>query len=389
MTKLYEHQKEVLDKIKPGSILCGGVGTGKSLVAVSYFKKCFDKRDLIIITTAKKRDSLDWEKECAPFTISTKRDCSLHGIKLTVDSWNNIKKYTKTTGAFFIFDEQRLVGSGAWVKSFLKIAKKNKWILLSATPGDTWLDYIPVFVAHNFYKNRTEFLREHAVYCRWVKFPKIERYIDQHKLIKYKKQILVEMHYNRHTTRHNTTINTQYSKEDYKRILKDRWDIYQNKPIKHISQVCYLLRKVVNSSPSRVMALEKLLSTKDRAIIFYNFDYELEIIKDVCVRNNLNYAEWNGHKHQQIPKTKKWVYIVQYIAGAEGWNCVETNNVIFYSQNYSYKILEQSSGRIDRLNTEYINLYYYHLKSQSSIDLAIEHAIKKKKLFNANTFMNY
>jgi len=396
--ELYSNQLEAVDMLKPGSILCGGVGSGKSRTALAFFflKICGGKikingkgdfkemktpTNLYIITTAKKRDTLEWERECAPFILSTNPDCSISGTKVIVDSWNNLSKYKNVQYSFFIFDEQRLVGSGKWVKSFLKIARLNKWILLSATPGDTWTDYIPVFVANKFYKNRTEFLREHAVYNRFTKYPQIEKFIETSKLIRFRKQITVTMHYERPTISHHNTIITDYNKELFDMILVKRWNVYKNKPIKSVSELCYLMRKVVNSDASRYLAVNRIIDKHPKIIIFYNFDYELELLRTLG-----NTKEWNGHKHEEVPKGDNWIYLVQYTSGAEGWNCVETDAIIFYSQNYSYKIMTQAAGRIDRLNTKFRDLYYYHLRSSSQIDLSIAKALKTKKAFNINIF---
>lgn len=398
---LYDYQLDAVNRMKNGCILCGGVGSGKSRTALAYYYlqeggevNTIDyvpmgdpPRDLYIITTARKRDTLEWESELAPFLMSAQRDV-LYQHTVTVDSWNNIKKYTEVKNAFFIFDEQRVVGSGTWVKSFLKIAKNNEWILLSATPGDTWQDYIPVFIANGFYKNRTEFKREHIVYSPYSKFPKIDRYLNTGRLIRLRNRILVNMDFKRHTVSHHEDVYVKYDVSKYKDIVRNRWNIWEDKPIENASEFCYALRKVVNSDDSRQVAVLELVEKHPRAIIFYNFDYELDILKSLYYGDNVEIAEWNGHKHQPIPESDKWIYLVQYNAGAEGWNCVKTDTIIFYSQNYSYKVMVQASGRTDRLNTPYSDLYYYHLKSRSGIDLAINKALKEKKEFNQVRFMN-
>ena len=401
--ELRPYQLEAVKRMRNGCILCGGVGSGKSRTALAYYfienggdinpKKYIpmkNPKDLYIITTARKRDTLEWEGEFGPFLISTNEDTNYYDNKVVIDSWNNIKKYVDVTDAFFIFDEQRVVGSGSWVKSFLKITKHNNWILLSATPGDSWQDYIPVFVANGFYKNRTEFIREHVVYSRFTKYPKIDRYLNTGRLIRLRNRILVDMDFKRHTIPHHEDVYCSYDILTYKSIGKDRWNPYKNEPIVNASELCYTWRKLVNSDESRQTALLDICADHPRVIVFYNFDYELNILKSLVYINDgdaMDIAEWNGHKHQEIPKTDKWVYLVQYTAGCEGWNAITTDTIVFYSQNYSYKVLEQARGRIDRMNTPYINLYYYHLKSRSSIDLAISRALKNKKNFNEMRFV--
>ena len=403
MIELDSQQIKAIDELKTGSILVGGVGSGKSRTALAYYylKECEGSlringvgktepmkkpRDLYVITTARKRDTLDWEGEAAPFCITTNRDFSTNSVLLTVDSWNNIKKYEEKENAFFIFDEQRVVGYGAWSKAFIKIARKNDWILLSATPGDTWSDYIPVFIANGFYKNKTDFERQHIVYARFSKFPKIEKYIGTGTLLKHRKEITVRMICKKQTVGHEKTILTKFDKEKYKQVSVSRWNPFTNEPIRDASEYCAALRKIVNSDPSRLEEIKKLWKEYPRLIIFYNFDYELEILRTLSSLGTI--AEWNGHVHEPIPKKVRWCYLVQYTACAEGWNCIETNVIIFYSQNYSYKIMVQAAGRIDRRNTPYIDLYYYYLRSPSSIDIGIRRCLEEKKNFNEKDFVS-
>ena len=383
------HQREAVSKLKPGSILVGGTGSGKSRTALVYFfskicgGKIVDRFEpvkeyipLYIITTAAKRDKKEWDEELKEFPIS----------QYTIDSWNNIKKYVDIKNAFFIFDEQRVVGSGTWSKSFIKISKENKWILLSATPGDTWIDYIPVFIANGFYKNRTAFLKRHVVFSRYTKYPKVERYIEEDLLKKIKDQILINMDIKRRTIPHRINVITDYNKESYKIITKDRWDFINNKPIENASQYVQLQRQVVNSDNSKIERLKEIIELHNKLIIFYNFDYErdtiLELIKDV----NISYGELNGHRHTKIPNTEKWIYLVQYNAGSEGWNCIETNTIIFFSLSYSYRMMHQAAGRIDRRNTPYLDLYYYYFYTKSSIDNSILKCLETKKNFNEKKY---
>jgi hypothetical protein len=379
MPELRPHQQKALEELHNGSILWGGVGTGKSRVAMAYYMKNEAPKDIYVITTAKKRDSLDWVGEAAGFAVGRTPDATIAG-SLTVDSWNNIDKYMAVQDAFFIFDEQRLVGAGAWTKAFLKIAKKNNWILLSATPGDTWLDYIPVFVANGFYKNRTEFKREHVIYAAYSKYPKVERYVGVNRLVKHRNQLLVHMRYERETVRHSQTVHVDYDVELLERVIKKRWHVFEDRPIRDIAELFGVMRKVVNSDGSRVEAVREILKKHPKVIIFYNFNYELEALRKLSETHRV--AEWNGHKHEPIPTGDSWVYLVQYVAGSEGWNCIETDTTIFYSLTYSYKNWEQAHGRIDRLNTEFVDLWYFTLRSSSVMDTMVWRALKNKQSFN-------
>ena len=399
---LYDYQLDAVERLRNGSILCGSVGSGKSRTGLFfYFKEnggwideyghvpMKNPQDLYIITTAKKRDSLEFEGELSYFLISTKPELSKYNNKVVIDSWNNIGKYKDVEGAFFLLDEQRLVGSGAWVKAFLKIAKNNNWILLTATPGDSYSDYLPIFLANGFFKNKTEFNRNHVVFSRFTKYPKIDRYIDTQRLNRLRERVLVDMDYKRHITAHHEDIYCNYDIAKYRDISRTRWDPFKNEPIEQASSLCYTLRRVVNSDESRQVRLLEIIEEHPRVIIFYNFAYELDILRGLAYPDGTEVAEWNGHKHQPVPESDKWVYLVQYTAGAEGWNCIRTDTIVFYSQNYSYKIMQQSAGRIDRLNTPYKDLYYYHLKSRSGIDLAISKALSLKKKFNETRWVKW
>ena len=385
MIELYPHQQEAVARMHNGCILVGGVGTGKSRTALYYYmtRVCSEGGKagppLFIITTARKRDTKDWEKEAEPFGFPK-------STVINVDSWNNIQKYTEVEGGFFIFDEQRLVGTGKWAKAFRKIAKNNQWILLSATPGDCWNDYANVFIANGFYRNLTDFRNQHIVYSQYTKFPKIDHYVGQGQLVRQRKEIVVQMPFAKSTVPHDEIIYIPYDKELTKLVCSTRWDPYKDAPIQDAGALCYVLRRAVNSDERRIEAVKGIMELHPKAIVFYNFDYELEMLRKMAESEGILCAEWNGHKHEPIPHGDKWVYLVQYAAGAEGWNCIETDTMIFYSQNYSYKCMAQASGRIDRLNTPFVDLYYYHLMSRAPIDLAINRAIKEKRTFNERGF---
>ena len=399
---LYPYQMDAVKRMKNGCVLNGGVGSGKSRTGLYYYFKeqggsidpdyipMKNPKDLYIVTTAQKRNTLEFEGELAYFLLSPNPEVNYYNNKVIIDSWNNLRKYENVEGAFFLLDEQRLCGSGAWAKSFLKIAKRNDWILLSATAGDTWMDYCTIFIANGFYKNRTEFKREHVVYNSFIsKYPKIDHYVGTGKLLRLKKSILIDMDFKRQTIAHHEDIYVKYDIDKYKTAGKLRWDPFKNEPIKDAGGLCYVWRRIVNSDESRQVALLEIFEDHPKLIIFYSFDYELEILRTLFKNTGVKVAEYNGHKHESLPNGPTWVYLVNYAAGNAGWNCITTDTIVFYSQNYSYKVMQQAAGRIDRLNTPYTDLYYYHLKSRSGIDLAISKALSQKRNFNEGRFVNW
>lgn len=562
--ELHPHQVEAVEKMHNGCILYGDVGVGKTITSLSYYftKVCSGElnswgsmqtpKDVYVITTAKVRDSKGFELQAAAMGIHQDRAVSTNGVKITVDSWNNLHKHVEVKDAFFIFDEQRVVGYGAWSRAFIKIARHNEWVLLSATPGDTWLDYIPVFIANGWYKHKTDFTDQHVIWAPRVKYPKVLRYQNVGDLVRRRNQVLVRMPLDRHTTRHMHDLYCEYDKDLLDKAVKKRWHVFENRPLRDAAELFGVMRKIVNSDSSRLSEVKRLLETHPKLIVFYNFDYELEMLRTLVpagqlaspesirdlkrkldtqphissshpsrsagkersksgnsaggkptppsssgangngdcetdqpaipvltavpatstddiakfaknldvlsdwewllspegtkanerlIENSLpekssslssgesqttsgngsrssrtettmprtgcgelsdteskagyttqqtskSFAvtEWNGHKHEEIPATERWLYLVQYRAGAEGWNCVETDAMIFFSQTYSYRDWSQAHGRIDRLNTPFIDLHYYHFVSSSQIDRAIRAALKAKKNFNEKDF---
>lgn len=375
--KLYSHQQEALRKIKSGSILNGGVGSGKTITSLVFYKENFSHKKLYVITTAKKRDTGDWEEDASKVGVTIE----------VVDSWNNIKNYIWLEDAFIIFDEQRVVGYSAWGKAFITICRKNKWILLTATPGDSWMEYMTVFIANGFYKNKTDFVDQHVEFDQWVKYPKIKNYHNVGKLMRFRQEILIPMHFERKTKRHRKLIKSKHDETLYNRILKERWNIFEDKPIENASEMLQCLRKLVATDEDRIFNAKFLMDIHDKLIVFYNYNYERDVLIGIANELGKSYWEWNGHAHQEVPDTDEWLYFVQYTAGAEGWNCITTNTILFYSMNYSYKITEQAEGRIDRLNTKYTDLEYYFLTSDSSVEKDIYKAIKTKEKFNESAWL--
>lgn len=386
MVELREHQLDAVKNMRNGCILWGGVGSGKTLTALTYYVEKEAPKNVLVITTAMKRDRLDWEREGAKLGIGTKPDGTLYGI-MKVDSWNNLMKYSKAEleGWFIIFDEQRLVGYGAWVKAFLKLVKTNNWVMLSATPGDVWMDYAPVFIANGYYKNITDFKTQHVMYSRGKQsYMKIDRYVGTKRLERCREAVLVEMTYATKNRRVMNWLSTGFDEVLMKSVQKTRWNPYTDEPMVDAAELFRVMRRIGNSDDSKLEEIRELMKLHPRLVVFYNFNYELEMLRGLS--DEIEVAEWNGHRKQELPVSERWLYVVQYASGAEGWNCTTTNAMVLMSLTHSYKAFTQALGRIDRMDTGFDTLYYYVLTCGSVVDRAIKQCLVEKRDFNERRF---
>jgi hypothetical protein len=349
MIELMEHQLDAVNNLGNGKVLWGVTGSGKSAVVLEYYMRNEAPRPIIVITTAKKRDSLDWYGEAAKFGVSVEPQFSRAGA-ITVDSWNNIKNYRGVVGAFFVFDEQRVVG-------------------------------------HGYYTNITDFKLQHVVYEPFTTFPKVKMYLDESRLEKLRNDVLVEMPYQAYTKRVKNYMPVSYDKDLFDQVWDKRWHVYEDRPLKDAAERWRVGRRVVNSDQSRVEFIWDLIhkGVHDKVIVFYNFDYELEILRGLA--DMFVVAEWNGHRKNLVPDEGPWIYLVQYNSGAEGWNCTTANAMVFYSMTYSYRTFIQAQGRIDRLDTPFKTLYYYVLVADCITDKAVKRALDQKKNFNERRFV--
>lgn len=376
-------QTQAIQDLRSGFILRGGVGSGKSRTSLAYILTSeYNGRDIYIITTAKKRDTHEWDQEAAILGWQVDGPC-WDNMTLTIDSWNNTKKYKDVKNAFFIFDEQKTSGGGAWAKTFLKIAKSNGWLLLSATPGDRWMDFWPIFVANGFYKNKTEFLDQHVMFRPFTTFPQISGYKHVKKLEFLLRSISVGIDVEKHVTWHEEDVYCDYNRALYQQIVKTRCDPKTLEPYDSMTGMVWGLRRLVNGSQGRLEALERVCRDHERVIVFYTTNFELEMLGHWLNKNDILWHQYNGQVHEPIPNTRRrWVYLVNYMSGAEGWECASADTVVLFSTNYSWRTLEQCKGRIDRRNTPWDILYAYHFVSIAPIDKAIRTANHNKEMFN-------
>lgn len=369
-----DYQKRAINQMHNGCILCGGVGAGKSLTSLGYIDKVYPSGTVYIITPARKRNTGEW------FDDIRKND--MDETRFVVDSWNNLSKYKDVKDAFFLFDEQKVSGKGTWAKSLIRIAKSNQWILLSATPGDTYDDYATVLIANGFVRNRTTWYDEYCV-TKSQPFFHIVDHKNKDVIDMMIRRIFIKMDYQSDKKRIERVIPIQArSAGEEKEILMTHKAPGAQMPFTTFAAAIAYVRMNCYDKSKKTEALRKIIEKHKKIIVFYNFLSEKLEIERAAIDANVTINFYNGQRHDPIPDTDEWVYGVQYNSGAEAWNCITTNAMVFYSPNYSYKTMEQAHGRIDRVNSPYECLYYYMLLNELNIDNKVMNALSSKKDFN-------
>ena len=382
MIKLLKYQEEAIQKLHSGSVLYGATGSGKSLTGLAYYMRCWSHLDLYIITTSKKRNAGEWEEEIAKLGCPPPK---------AIDSWNRLKNYRMVSDAFFLFDEHKVGGHGKWAQSMITIAKKNKWILLTATPGDVWDDYASIFIANEFVKNKTTWNEDFCIFDRISKYPKIIGYQREDVLKNMRDAVLVPMEYQSEKVPIPYVIPYKVDHEEEAYVLARRKSLRhpEMRAFRNTSAMFAYMRMNLPDKESKIQALADVLKKEPKAIIFYNFTPEKYEIENAARQVNIPFFQYNGQIKDNVPDGDTWVYAVQYTAGAEAWNCITCRTVIFYSMNYSYKVMTQAKGRIDRCNSPFDELhYYYFISPDFEIDQEILNALTRKEKFNEEALAN-
>ena len=112
----------------------------------------------------------------------------------------------------------------------------------------------------------SQLIRSHVIFNRFVKYPKVEAYIDTWKLTENRQKILVHMHYEKKTKHVIKLMYASYDESLYKFVSEKRWNVYTDKPIKNISELCYVWRKIVNDDKSREDIIGRIIEEKRKVI---------------------------------------------------------------------------------------------------------------------------
>lgn len=397
---LYEYQKKVIDKADSSWLFALGTGTGKTILSIHHYLKHYNGESLLIIAPAQKVLEGGWDRE-------VQRVANFYNIQIQYDVMSYgvlAKKWNLYKGWFVIFDECHYVKNPTSQrgKAALNLTRiSTNFSLLSATPSSNgWADTINYMLMFNFYRNKTQFIKEHAIHeTKFFGQKQIKVIAD------WKDQDKLKMLYQ--------SISTKLSKDDcldlpplifedvyfkvskeYEIIRKKRVLETENGPIAYdtVMKLQHGLRFYANQKDKLSYTEMLAESTNENIVIFYYYQQEKDDLVKVLAKNKKIY-EVSG-KVNHLPSRDQWdelkntVTLVQYQAGAAGIELQYCNLVIFYTPTFSFQDYDQALGRAYRNGqTKKVTVYRYITKK--SVEEHVYRSLAEKKDFTESLFKEY
>lgn len=388
-----------------------GAGTGKTYIAIHTAALLDKNAYLIVICPKGKHEEKDWDKSIDSYNKVT--GSNLHYDTITFGKTRNPKNmkpiYDKLKllgDGILIVDEVHAIkgvttGQGRAVIDLSQNSKIKKVINLSATDiPNTPFDAAAYMIMNKLYRNITHFKSEHVARIHPEYFnpiyegpadlknpkqykeniQKTSVFVDTKRILPkahnyyeiidlYKDSKYVEPLFN--TEKHPFDDQTKRtSVGHYRQVLK----YYQDGWYRSKAEANMVLRELVAKDPNRKYTLYKLLNKllpqqdEKHIIVTYRFNCELEAIKDVINKLNIDFEfrQINGQKKQLTKsKHKKSIIALQYQAGGAGIELKYAPTSIFYAPTNSYQDFEQVKGRnVRRFMTDRIEHYYISTKNR-------------------------
>lgn len=391
---LYNFQRQLLNSIEENYIIAADTGTGKTMMAIHHYLKHNTGEPLLILAPPQKIKEGGWQREldfvASHYNIEIPYDIISYGV--LSKRWKEYKDW------FLVMDECHYVKNPTSQrgKAAINLTKQStNFLLLSATPSSNgWGDTIAYMIMFGYYKNKTQFLKEHAVYNRidYGNGPVnvVSDYRDQEKLQKLYQSFSIKLAKEDCLDLPPLVFEKVHFKpsKEYNIIKKDR--VLGEELFDNISKLQHGLRFYANQADKLKYTEMLLEGTEENVIIFYNYKQENEELKKIAKKLKKKVFEVSGSK-TNLPDKEKWtslknsVTIVQYQAGAAGIELQYANIVIFHTPTYSYQDYEQALGRAYRNGqTKKVTVYQYITKN--TIETSIYQALAAKKDFTEELF---
>lgn len=406
--QLYPYQEKYLEGLPSRYMFSASLGVGKSPMAlVHYIRKAYPQ-PLLILAPASKVRSSDWSRELEEvfaahnlalpeyqvlsydkFAYNPSNDAFRKGKR---PKWHEFAPDYGGKEWAVIADEVQYckAPSSNRSKALYHVAKNASFFIgLSGTPmPNGWIDFANYSKIFGFTKGITEFKKKYCDIQTYKGFPEIVGYWRIPELEKQWRSIAKPLSRENATelperTFYNIKLKAPRIYFEYLVDRKNEQGVLLDNP----SKLAHALRQSL--AKNKIDRLDEILSsTSDNVVVFYNYELELQLIKEMLAKKHKDKMmfEQNGHKHE-IPPKEAWervhnsVTLAHYKSGATGVEMQYANITIYYSPTYSYAEYEQSKGRTHR-NGQTKKCIYYRFYSVGTIEKNIWECIAQKKDFS-------
>lgn len=179
---------------------------------------------------------------------------------------------------------------------------------------------------------------------------------------------------------------------DYKKFCKNKVVELENKTLigdTTLTELLYCRQLCGAYNPEKLAALSDLLqSSNDRFIVFYNFNDELDAIRELCKQLKRPVSEINGHTKTTtaFEKYDNAVLLGQYQSASMGLNLQAANKIIYFTPPLSSELYEQSKKRTHRIGQEK-PCFYYRLICKNSVEVDIYETLEKRQNYTEKLFL--
>lgn len=396
--ELYEFQKDAIKQLLRGKhFIISGVGSGKTAMALiwaEYKQKQTRKTKLLIVTTASKSKTGDFEREADEWAPALKKSLS----SFSVLSWHKLKTWVdahaKSLGDYIvIFDEVQRGSAGVssgMGKAFLKITGgNNTWAAFTGTPGDTWLKFYPYFTACGLVKGKTSFLANYANVQTYKGYPEIVSWRYEDKL----KEMWAKISYAPDTQKVMSELPEQTHKvftfkrpPKYNKTIKTRYS-EDGEFLDTAGAFCAELRRQCFTKDKQEWIKDFVDGLESGCVFFYNFVKTGNMLEEIIQKALPKGARvWRiDGKHHDIPTATtigpKDMVLCQWQSGSEALNLQFLHYWVAVELCYSYSTANQARGRIRRLGQKHPQWYGY-LLTEGTIEQDILQCLKNKGEFS-------
>lgn len=421
MIDLYPHQIESLKQTEEQNRVAYylDMGLGKTFVGSEKMYELGAKINLVVCQKSKVNDWVEHFKTYYPeyhtFDLTNKKqweyvlhDCPyfLHEFVILVINYDLIfrrPEISKLMDFTLMLDESSLIQNENAKRSRFILKKLNPTnvILLSGTPTGGkyeklwsqcrllgwkiskdafWSSYINYHFEHD-----TGFPRK--VVDGYKNVERLKHKLHEHGAIFMKSEDVFDLPA-KIDTRVNVYCTPAYRKFRQKSIVKIDGVEFVGDNI--LTKMLYERMLCGSYNSDKIAALKDLIeSTEDRLIIFYNFNGELEVLRDLCasVERPVSIICGNIKDLSSYEKSKDSVTLVQYQAGAMGLNLQKSNKIVYFTPPLSSEFFEQSKKRIHRIGQDR-TCFYYYLICSGSIEEKIYRTLAMRKDYTERLFEN-